>query len=62
MKGNTNLGDQMAERAIRGSATVRGSSRQESPIDLLKDLEDKIILKFRKKINLLEKKFTDDMA
>ena len=57
MRANTALASDSGKR----SPGFKGG-KQENPVDLLQDLEDKIILKFRKKINQLEKKFSDDMT
>jgi hypothetical protein len=56
MRANTAVASDSGKR----SPGFKGG-KQENPVDLLQDLEDKIILKFRKKIIQLEKKFTDDM-
>lgn len=61
LKGTNEVGDTARGGGLRTS-TAKGTLRQESPIDLLQDLEDKIILKYRRRINQLERKFADDMV
>ena len=42
---------------MRGGKTAR-----ENSLELLKEMEDRIIIKFRKRISQIERKFVDDLA
>ena len=43
-----------------GMRSAKGT--RDNSLELLKEMEDRIIIKFRKRINQLERKFVDDLA